>query len=199
MSAAAARLVARALRRPGGQLPQALLIDGRSGSGKTTLAAALRQHYSEHMGESQLLPVEDLYPGWDGLAEGSRALAAVLDAGEYRRYDWHVGAFTDTVEITTHYPLIIEGCGAISRENLAALKRWSARAQVPADSGIWTVWSESPDELRRRRALARDGETFRPHWDRWAEQENAVFATNRPLSLVHEILHIPPRSGPHSA
>ena len=38
------------------------------------------------------------------------------------------------------------------------------------------VWVEATDALRKRRALSRDGETYAPHWDRWAAQEDAVYA-----------------------
>ena len=30
-----------------------------------------------------------------------------------------------------------------------------------------------------RRGLARDGELYRPHWERWAAQEEALFAADR--------------------
>jgi hypothetical protein len=30
--------------------------------------------------------------------------------------------------------------------------------------------------VRFRRGIARDGETYRPHWERWAWQETAHFA-----------------------
>ena len=41
-----------------------VLIDGRSGSGKTTLAKHLRRLWDG----SQILRLDDVYPGWDGLA-----------------------------------------------------------------------------------------------------------------------------------
>ena len=37
-----------------------------------------------------------------------------------------------------------------------------------------TVWLQLPEAQRRRRALARDGEIYRPHWERWAAQEDAL-------------------------
>ena len=38
------------------------------------------------------------------------------------------------------------------------------------------VWVEAGRDERRRRGLERDGETYRPHWERWAHQEAAHFA-----------------------
>ena len=38
------------------------------------------------------------------------------------------------------------------------------------------ILATAPDEVRRERAMARDGDTFRPHWERWAAQEEALLA-----------------------
>ena len=46
------------------------LIDGPSGSGKTTLAAEIEQHWNSAV-KLQVVHMDDLYPGWDGLAEGA--------------------------------------------------------------------------------------------------------------------------------
>lgn len=58
-----------------------LLIDGRSGSGKTSLADSVLADLEAAGDRPQVLRVEDLYPGWDGLAEGSLAVANALDEG----------------------------------------------------------------------------------------------------------------------
>jgi cytidylate kinase len=39
------------------------------------------------------------------------------------------------------------------------------------------IWLEAPDSVRKNRALERDGETFAPHWERWAAQEDAMLAS----------------------
>jgi para-aminobenzoate synthetase len=36
------------------------------------------------------------------------------------------------------------------------------------------VWLEAEDGVRRARALARDGESYRPFWDVWARQEQEL-------------------------
>ena len=38
---------------------------------------------------------------------------------------------------------------------------------------------DAPTDLRRRRGLARDGETYAPWWDTWAAQERALFTADR--------------------
>lgn len=164
--------------------PAVLLIDGRSGSGKTTLAEKLAARYG-----AQILPVEALYPGWEGLAEGSAAVPAVLDRGWYRRYDWVLGGFADRVELAPG-PLIVEGCGAVTRASLAAASRWAQRHGLSGGdsrNGVRALWLELGERERRERALSRDGETFAPHWDRWAEQEAAHFAEHRPWLLADEL------------
>ena len=45
---------------------------------------------------------------------------------------------------------------------------------VPRELLDLLVWLEAPEGLRRERALSRDGQTFAPHWERWAAQEAEV-------------------------
>ena len=126
-----------------------------TGSGKSTLAAALARLVNGW----QVLHLDDWYPGWDGLAAGAdiaRRIAADLRAGRassYEAWDWENG----TTGATIHVPLaptIIEGCGAIEAE---------------ADLAVWIA--DPGEEERRHRALARDGQTYAPHWQRWADQD----------------------------
>ena len=51
-------------------------------------------------------------------------------------------------------PAIIEGCGALEAE---------------ADLSVWIA--DPGEEERRSRAIARDGQTYAPHWQRWARQD----------------------------
>lgn len=158
------------------------LIDGRSGAGKTSFAEALADSLERAMGERpQLLGMDELYPGWGGLAEGSAALADVLRRATYRRYDWARGAFAEAVELDPSRELVVEGCGSLTAESLAAAREWGE---------VRTVWIECPEELRRERALARDGDVFAPHWEEWAVQEREHFARARPIALAREIVHV---------
>ena len=130
-------------------------IDGYSGSGKSTLAAALARLVNGW----QVLHLDDWYPGWDGLeagAEIARRIAADLRGGctsSYEAWDWENGATGATIPVPLA-PTIIEGCGAIEAE---------------ADLAIWIA--DPGEEERRHRALARDGQTYAPHWQRWADQD----------------------------
>ena len=62
-----------------------MLIDGRSGTGKTTLGEALATELG-----AQLVHLDDVYPGWDGLSAAASAVVEdVLGAPSgYRRWDW---------------------------------------------------------------------------------------------------------------
>lgn len=198
-----------------------ILIDGRSGSGKTSFAAGLADALRGAGRSPQTLHVEDLYPGWDGLSEGSRLVSNALANGSYRRYDWVAEEFGGVaVPILRCEPLIIEGCGALTRENIAAARDWvlrlaEARPRDPASLGasehpgspdrcdpsasterresksdpeIRGIWIECPAELRRERALRRDGDTYAPHWERWASQEVAHNAEHTPWALADRVL-----------
>ena len=59
--------------------------------------------------------------------------------------------------------MIIEGVGAGCR----VLRPWRTAL----------VWLKVPEVTRKARALARDGDTFAPYWDTWAEAEQTYLAT----------------------
>lgn len=142
-------------------------VDGPSGSGKTTLAAGVAEAL-----DCPVVHMDELYPGWDGLAESVpllvRRVLEPLGRGEpatYRRWDWAAGTWDGARTLDPPSRLVVEGCGA----------------SVGAASGFAAVrvWVEAPRAERRRRGLTRDGEAFRPHWERWAAQEEALFAADR--------------------
>ena len=92
-----------------------MCVDGPSGAGKTQLAARL----VGALGGPPLLRMDDLYPGWDGLAAGVEALrrdvVAPLAEGRparYRRWDWTTNAHAETQDLGTPPVLVVEGVGA---------------------------------------------------------------------------------------
>lgn len=153
-----------------------VLIDGRSGAGKTTLVAELVANWPLWRGV-QLLALDSVYPGWDGLAEGSRYAGEVVldplrrgEQGVWRRWDWERERRAESHPVDPWMGLVVEGSGILTAAN--------------ARLADLTVWLEAPEELRKERALRRDGEAYRPHWDRWAAQETAHLALNRPADLA---------------
>ena len=151
-------------------------IDGRSGSGKTLLGTAVAGALG-----CPIVHLDDIYPGWDGLAAGVALVAeqvlAPLARGEraaYQRWDWMRSRPGRSVDVTAGRHLVLEGCGALVPP---ALEHAAVR-----------VWVEAPDAVRQRRALGRDGDVYAPHWERWAAQEDAVYAASRPWRQAHLVL-----------
>lgn len=166
----AAGEVERVLRVIAAHTRPIVLIDGGSGAGKTDLA----RRVAPALG-AQLISLDDMYPGWDGLEAASLAVQTdVLRDGRWRRWDWQSQAPAEWHAIEPTRPLVIEGCGTLSRANRAL--------------ATFGIWIELDEPTRKARALARDGETYAPHWDRWAEQEREFFGRERPDRLADVIL-----------
>ena len=146
-------------------LPMIIGIDGRSGSGKTQLADMLNFSFTAEHFAVRVLNLDSIYPGWDGLAEGTKTWQKIswnLRKGKpasYREWDWHADAPgpKHTIDPAQETVIICEGVGAI------------------AGTCDVHIVVKAPDELRYRRAIDRDGEMYRPHWEHWAAQEEALF------------------------
>lgn len=151
-------------------------VDGPSGSGKTTLAGRLGTALG-----APVLHLDDVYPGWDGLADAVpllyEAVVAPLCAGRdaaYRRYDWDRGVYAETVPVGRPDVLVVEGVGSGARSI--------------AGHAVLLVWVEAPRAERFRRGIARDGEAYRPHWERWAAQEQTHFAAEDTRARAHVVV-----------
>jgi para-aminobenzoate synthetase len=154
-------------RAPAAGQTRVIAVDGRSGAGKTSLATALQASLG-----APLVALEDLYGGWDGLEHGIDLLvSAVLEplaagrAARVPRYDWIAAGWDTPWALEPPEVLIVEGVGA------------GARRAAALESVL--VWMEAPASVRKKRALDRDGDTFAPHWDAWAVQEDAMLARER--------------------
>ncbi|WP_448851231.1 hypothetical protein [Corynebacterium sp. 335C] len=153
-----------------------VLVDGRSGAGKTTLA----RRWSAALGWP-VVHLEDVYPGWGGLAAAADAVATrLLDpaTASYRRWDWYAMAPAEEVPVPLDRSLVIEGCGALTADNLAAAGRLG---------DVAGVWVELGADERRARAMARD-EHFAGHWDMWAAQEAEHIARHSPRDLADWVI-----------
>lgn len=153
--------------------PGRILIDGRSGSGKTELAKRM----ALALPAAQLVRLDDIYPGWGGLAAGSRHVHEFVfsaSAPRWQRWDWEADAPAEWHILDPSRPIIVEGCGALSRAN-----------RTLANHGIWV---ELDEPTRKARALARDGEAYAPHWDAWAAQEATFIERERPQELADQVV-----------
>lgn len=160
-----------------------VLIDGRSGAGKTSLAARLTRAWPLRT-PVQLLALDSLYPGWVGLADGAQiARERVLVPhgrgliGVWRRWDWERSEEAEAHAVDPALGLIVEGCGVLT-----------AQSQPLADV---TVWVDGPASSRRRRAMARDGDGFRDHWDMWAAQEQQHIDRENPEARADIVVRTP--------
>ncbi|PJI94289.1 uridine kinase family protein [Luteimicrobium subarcticum] len=144
-----------------------VVVDGPAGSGKTTLAAQLAAPLA-----AQVVHMDDLYAGWDGVEEGVRVLhddvLTPWSRGEdasYRRYDWVAGRRAERRHVSPSRPLLVEGCHAGRR---------------PVDAlDPFTVWVEAPDDVRLVRGLERDGAGMREQWLGFMTEERAAYERDR--------------------
>jgi hypothetical protein len=156
-----------------------VLLDGPSGAGKSTLADALVARWSKP--DLVLVRMDDIYPGWGGLAAaGVHVHRHLLEPrsrggrGRWQRHDWARNAPAEWHDVANTAPLLIEGCGVLTRANapLASL----------------TVWLEADDGLRKARALARDAGAFDAHWDEWDAQFVQFIRLEDPLTSAKVVL-----------
>lgn len=151
-----------------------VLLDGPSGSGKSTFAHALVKQIRLAPGAPSvaLVQMDDLYPGWSGLDRASQESARLLVrpharglAAHWRPWNWAAGT-TAGRRVVRESVLLLEGCGSAG-----------ADARRHADL---VVWLTAGDELRKTRALTRDGELFAAHWDAWDRSFRSYCERERP-------------------
>jgi para-aminobenzoate synthetase len=167
--------------------PFIIAVDGRSGAGKTTLAVELAALLRIHRSVS-LFHLEDIYPGWDGLAAGQlryrRTVLEPLAAGRsaaWTAWDWQRGMDGPARTTAAADVVVVEGVGAAH-----------AAAREFIDAAVWIDAAAAP---RRRRALARDGAGYEPFWELWAAQEDAWLAGDDVADQADVVVHGPGGDG----
>lgn len=139
-------------------------VDGHGGAGKTTFAARL----SRRAGGAPVVHTDDFASWEEPLRWWPRLLAQVIeplaagDEGRFQRYDWVQRRLANWVTVSRDPIVIIEGVSAGRRE-------WSGHL-------AYTVFVRTPEEVRVRRALERDGEDMVDQWRSWIAAEEAHFA-----------------------
>ena len=155
---------------------EVVLIDGHSGAGKSEYASTLAARHG-----FELLSLDEVYPGWDGLDAGQALVVQTLlprwlNEGlvEIPVWDWATMSYSSSRVLRDAPGLVIEGCGAISTASVAL-----------ASSSIWL---DAPESVRYERAIGRDGEAYRPHWTRWALQEQRFLSLHHSRERAGEIV-----------
>ena len=153
---------------------EVILIDGHSGSGKTDFAKSLAVECGYEM-----LSLDEVYPGWDGLDAGQalvakRLLPAWLSTGAVTvpQWDWATMSYASSRLVPDAPGLVVEGCGAISQASMALAVR--------------SIWLDAAESIRFERAIGRDGESYRVQWKRWALQEQRFLLLHRTRDLAGE-------------
>jgi uridine kinase len=144
-----------------------IALDGPSGAGKTTLSRGVELALAPS-GSVAVVHMDLLYPGWDGLSQApgllARQVLEPLSRGEqasYRTWSWVRERWAGTSDVPSCRFLVVEGCGS----SVGPARPYAAV----------TVFVDAETRLRRRRGIARDGEAYRPQWQRWADQEDELF------------------------
>lgn len=162
--------------RPG---PVLVGVDGRSGSGKTDLAHEVRTLLASGGTDVGLVHLDDLYPGWHGLAAGVAVLCAdvlgPLRAGRpaaYPSWDWHADRPGPVRVVQPADVVVVEGVGVLAAPCAGLLDL--------------RVWLDAPAPVRRTRAMHRDAASTAAWWDVWAAQEEALLGPSGrpPADLV---------------
>lgn len=151
-------------RQPACGRMRVLAVDGPSGSGKSSLADAV----AERTGAA-VVRTDDHVPGWTGLDRMPPLLSRTLleplardETARPPRWSWVRDAWVHGLPVDPVPLLVLDGCGS------------GSRVLRPYLSAI--VWVEADPRTRKERALSRDGDTYAPWWDVWAEQERRLFA-----------------------
>ena len=152
-----------------------VLIDGRAGSGKSTFARLLQGLVFQETKQSpKVIHMDDLYPGWEGLAAGSLYLVEQIlkplklsGRAQWQRWDWTTDQRggpdpgNGWREFDGENLLIVEGCGSVAAQS--------------AELADLTIWIESERQTRRQRFEARDRGVFSNFWNSWSVQEDEFF------------------------
>ena len=158
----------KARRPPAGMSTKIVAIDGRGGAGKSSLAERLAQE----LGGAQILRTDDFaswenpLDWWPRLIEEALEPLSRNQPARYRRTDWGSEDHEERGEVVPAEFVILEGVSA-SREAFRPFLTYS-------------IWIETPRELRLRRGLERDGEEARAQWEQWMAEEDDYVRREKP-------------------
>lgn len=170
-----------------GKLP-IVLIDGRAASGKSQFAKDLSEAYFQvDKQAARVIHMDDLYPGWNGLAEGSVYLLTniLLPLANSRSANWQVWNWRKNHrgaeepgngrrEFAGGTLLIVEGCGSISR--------------LSSTNSDFQIWIDADDAARKERFSKRDSGKFDEYFGIWSAQEDEYYEREKSKELAELII-----------
>ncbi len=166
-----------------------ILIDGRAGSGKSTFAQQLRDGlFRQGEAAPVIVSMDELYPGWHGLKEGSLYLERNIlfplsqaKKAQWQTWNWETGKRGNPQEpgngwreFTGGNALIVEGCGSLSKQS--------------AVIATFRVWVEADDLYRKERFHDRDSGRFDEYWGIWEAQEDEFYAAEKTRELADFVI-----------
>jgi uridine kinase len=164
----------RSAKAPGRMRTRIVAVDGPGGAGKTSLADRLaRELAAPVIHTDDFASWENPTDWWPDLIAKALRPLAVGKPARFRPTTWG-GVEREPVEIQPAEFVILEGVTA-SRE---AFRPYLA----------YSIWIETPRELRLRRGLERDGEQALPHWQAWMEAEDRYVERERPAEHADCVL-----------
>jgi uridine kinase len=170
-------LIPRLLELREAKTTPVVLIDGHAGSGKSTLAEALKNLvFVETRQQPKIIHMDDLYPGWDGLAAGSsylfeRILKPISQGkpAQWQIWSWLRSERSGHREFDGENLLIVEGCGSLSFQN--------------SELADFKIWIDSDPEVRKQRFFERDEGQYIDQWPAWISQEAEFYQRERSPEL----------------
>lgn len=166
----------RAKPCPDGMSTKVIAVDGPGGAGKSSFAARL----AEELGGAQLLRTDD-FASWEVPTDWwPRLLKEVLEplsrneSARYRCTDWGNSDHQEWAEVTPAEFVILEGVTA----SRAAFRPFLS----------YSVWIETPRDLRLSRGLERDGEEARVQWEEWIAKEEDYVRREKPQERADLVL-----------
>ncbi len=165
---------ARSSAPPEKMTTRIVAIDGPGGSGKSTLAALLAAELGAAVVHTDdFASWNEPVDWWPALLERVLVPLAAGQPARFRPASWGGEERTPVVVEPAAF-LVLEGVTA-SRE---AFRPYLA----------FTVWLETPRELRLARGLARDGADARADWERWMAAEDGYIEAERPAERADLVL-----------
>jgi deazaflavin-dependent oxidoreductase (nitroreductase family) len=164
----------RASRAPAGVRTRIVAVDGPGGAGKTTLARWLAEQI-----DAQVIQTDDFaswenpIDWWPRLLELALEPLAKGTPACFQPTSWG-GEEREPVQIKPAGTVILEGVSA-SREAFQPFLAYS-------------IWVETPRDVRLQRGLERDGAEARARWEQWMEEEDLYMERELPAERANLVV-----------
>ena len=159
---------------PAGMVTHIVAVDGPGGAGKSSLAAHLaRELDAPIVHTDDFASWENPVEWWPEVVEKVLLPLASGRSAHFGPTSWG-GGEKEPVTIEPAEFVLLEGVTS-SRD---AFRPYLA----------YSIWIETPRDVRLRRGLIRDGDEAQPDWERWMAGEDAYVKRERPADRADVVL-----------